>query len=350
MTDPTSRMLRLLSLLQTHRHWSGTELSERLGVSTRTIRRDVERLRSLGYPVAALAGVEGGYRLEAGSELPPLLVDDEEAIAIAIGLRTAAAGTVAGIEEISLRALTKLEQVLPNRLRRRVNALHTYMVPLTGAAGTVDPETLAQISLACRDREHLRFRYRTYDGTVARRMTEPHRLVAAGRRWYLAAWDVDRGDWRTFRVDRMDELQATGVRFAEREPPADDVAAWVADAIRAPFSRHHATVRMHVPHQVVADRLPPSAGVLEVESEETCVLRTATDSLEWLALFVGVLGVDFEVLEPPELTAVVADIGERLQRAAAVSRLRSGEPFAPGQGREDIAEAIDPSTSDGTAT
>ena len=322
MSAPTSRMLRLLSLLQTHRHWSGGELAERLGVSTRTIRRDVERLRDLGYPVAALAGVEGGYRLEAGSELPPLLVDDEEAVAIAIGLRTAAAGTVAGIEETSVRALAKLEQVLPTRLRRRINALHTYLVPLTGAAATVDPEALAQISLACRDRERLRFRYRAHDGTVTRRMTEPHRLVTAGRRWYLAAWDVDRGDWRTFRVDRLDDLQPTGVRFAERQPPADDVAAWVAEAIRAPFARHHATVLLHAPLDAVAQKLPPSAGVLEVADERTCVLRTATESLEWLALFIGALGVDFEVLEPPELTVVLSELGQRLLRAAASAQPR----------------------------
>jgi predicted DNA-binding transcriptional regulator YafY len=319
MSAPASRMLRLLSLLQTHRHWSGSELAERLGVSSRTIRRDVERLRELGYPVAALAGVEGGYRLEAGSELPPLLLDDEEAVAIAVGLRTAAGGSVAGMEETSVRALAKLEQVLPSRLRRRVNALHTYMVPLSGQSATVDPEVLAGITLACRDRERLRFRYRAHDGTVTRRMAEPHRLASAGRRWYLVAWDADRAAWRTFRVDRLDELQATGVRFPERELPAADVAAWVGEAIRAPFARHHAVVRLHASLAVVADRLPPSAGVLEVVDEDTCDLRTATDSLEWLALFVGVLGVEFEVREPVELVECMRGIHERLARACAAS-------------------------------
>lgn len=315
MSDPASRMLRLLSLLQTHRHWPGAELAERLGVSTRTIRRDVDRLRALGYPVAALQGAEGGYRLEAGSELPPLLLDDEEAVAIAVGLRTAAGGTVAGIEETSVRALAKLEQVLPSRLRRRVNAVHTYLVPMTVEAPTVDPAALAAITLACRDSERLRFRYRAHDGSVTRRMTEPHRLVAAGRRWYLVAWDITREDWRTFRVDRLDEPQPTGVRFAERPLPAGDAAAFVAAAVRAPFSRHRVVVRLHAPLDVVAERLPASAGVLEVEGERACVLRTATDSLEWLAMLLGLLDVDLEVVEPAELLTCMHRMGDRLRAA-----------------------------------
>jgi predicted DNA-binding transcriptional regulator YafY len=314
--DPASRMLRLLSLLQTHRHWSGTELADRLAVSTRTIRRDVDRLRELGYPVAAVPGVEGGYRLEAGSELPPLLLDDEEAVAIAVGLRTAAGGSVAGIEETSVRALAKLEQVLPSRLRRRVNALHTYTVPLTATSATVDPELLAVITLACRDQERLRFRYRTYDGTVSRRMADPHRLVSAGRRWYLVAWDTGREAWRTFRVDRIDQAQQTGVRFAERELPAGDAAAFVAEAIKAPFAQHQAVVRLHAPVHVVTDRLPPSAGVVEAVDDHTCVLRTTTDSLEWLAMLIGVLGADFEIVEPDDLRECVRTIGERFARAA----------------------------------
>ena len=317
MSNPSSRMLQLLSLLQTHRHWSGTELAGRLGVTARTIRRDVERLRELGYPVAAFAGVDGGYRLEAGRDLPPLLLDDEEAVAISVGLRSAAGGTVAGIEEASVRALAKLEQVLPTRLRRRVNALHTYTVPLTATVPTVDPQTLTAITLACRDHERLRFRYRTHDGTTSRRMAEPHRLVSAGRRWYLVAWDVDRADWRTYRVDRLDQPQPTGVRFAERQLPAGDAAAFVAEAIRAPFSTHRAVVRLQAPIGVVKDRLPPSAGVLEPEGEDACVLTTATDSLEWLALFIGILGVDFEIVEPTELRHVIADIGDRFVRATA---------------------------------
>lgn len=268
--------------------------------------------------MAAQLGVEGGYRLEAGSELPPLLLDDEEAVAIAVGLRTAAQGAVAGMEEISLRALAKLEQVLPSRLRRRVNALHSYTLPLTATPKeTVDPEALAILTLACRDQERLRFRYTARDGTTSRRMTEPHRLVSTGRRWYLVAWDVDRQDWRTFRVDRLDQLQQTAVRFAERELPEGDAAAFVAQAIRAPFSTHQVAVRLHAPLEAVADRVPPWGGVLEAVDEHSCVLRTATDSMEWTAMFIGVLGVDFEVLEPAELTDCMTTIAQRFERATA---------------------------------
>jgi predicted DNA-binding transcriptional regulator YafY len=318
MSDPTSRLLRLLSLLQTHRHWSGTELADRLGVTPRTIRRDVDRLRDLGYPVAAQLGVEGGYRLEAGSELPPLLLDDEEAVAIAVGLRTAAQGAVAGMEEISLRALAKLEQVLPSRLRRRVSALHSFTLPLTATPReTVDPEALAVITLACRDQERLRFRYTARDGVTSRRMTEPHRLVSTGRRWYLVAWDVDREDWRTFRVDRLDELQQTAVRFTERELPAGDAAAFVRDAIRAPFAANQVVVRLHAPLEVMAERVPPWGGVLEAVDEDSCLLRTVTDSMEWTAMFIGVLGVDVDVVEPDALTDSMRAVAARFQRATA---------------------------------
>ena len=309
-------MLSLLSLLQTHRHWSGTELAQRLNVTTRTIRRDVDRLRELGYPVAAAAGSDGGYRLEAGRQLPPLLLDDEEAVAIAVGLRTAATGAVSGIEEASVRALAKLEQVLPTRLRRRLSAMNTYMVPLVSGDASVDPEHLAVIALACRDHERLRFKYSAHDGTVSRRNAEPHRLVSAGRRWYLVAWDCDREAWRTFRVDRLEQLQPTAVRFRERPLPEGDAAAFVAEAIRTPFSKHQAVLRLHAPVGALRDRVPPSAGVLEADGDDRCVLRTATDSLEWLAMFVGVLGVDFEIIDPPELLECISAIGDRFASAA----------------------------------
>lgn len=317
MSDPAARTLRLLSLLQTQRHWPATELGRRLGVSTRTIRRDVDRLRDLGYPVAALAGVAGGYRLEAGSVLPPLLLDDEEAVAIAVGLRTAAGQAVTGIEEASVRALAKLEHLLPSRLRRRVSAVHDYTVALPSSSRTVDAELLARISLACRDRERLRFCYQAHDGTTSRRLAEPHRLVAAGRRWYLLAWDVDRADWRTFRVDRVEEAQPTGVLFREREIPGGDAAAYVAEAIQAPFARHRAVVRLHAPIDRIADRLAPWAGVLEPDGSDACLLRTVTDSLEWLTVYIAVLGVDFDVLEPAELRDEMRAIGQRLARASS---------------------------------
>ena len=203
MLETAARLLRLLALLQARRDWSGPELAGQLGVTTRTVRNDVARLRRLGYPVHATPGLAGGYRLGVGAALPPLLLDDEEAVAVAVGLRTAAGGTVTGIEETSRRALAKLEQVLPSRLRSRVNALQTYTVSAPARGPTVDADILTAIAAACRDRQRLRFDYRTHDGTGGARVVEPHRLVHTGRRWYLLAWDNDRHDWRTFRVDRM---------------------------------------------------------------------------------------------------------------------------------------------------
>jgi predicted DNA-binding transcriptional regulator YafY len=232
--DTSARLLRLLSLLQTPRDWTGTELAERLDVTTRTVRNDVERLRDLGYPVHGTRGAIGGYRLGAGSALPPLLLDDEEAVAVAVGLRTAAGGSVAGIEEPSLRALAKLEQVLPSRLRRRVNALQTYTVsvPLDRPGPVVSPELLTAIVAACRDHERLRFDYRSRDAAASRRDVEPYRLVNWGRRWYLVAWDTMRGDWRTFRVDRMDSPRTpTGPRFAPRPLPDEDLAGDVSRGV-----------------------------------------------------------------------------------------------------------------------
>src|SRR5690349_7288617 len=217
MLETSARLLRLLSLLQTPRDWTGTELAERLAVSTRTVRNDVERLRALGYPVHGTRGAVGGYRLGAGAAMPPLLLDDEEAVAIAVSLRTAAGGAVAGIEETSLRALNKLQQVLPNRLSRRVDALQSYTVSAGAYQGpTVDGGTLALLAAGCRDRERLRFGYLDHGGTASARVVEPHRLVNWGRRWYLLAWDLDPADWRTFRVDRIESPLGVGLRFAER--------------------------------------------------------------------------------------------------------------------------------------
>ncbi|MFF5212749.1 helix-turn-helix transcriptional regulator [Streptosporangium sp. NPDC000396] len=322
MADTTGRVLRLLSLLQAHREWPGPELAERLKVSPRTLRRDIDRLRELGYPVHATTGPAGGYRLEAGTAMPPLLLDDEEAVAIAVGLRTAAGGTVAGIEETSARALAKLEQVLPSRLRRRVNTLQTQTVPLTGVLArswpTVEPDTLATLAQASRDRERLRFGYRRRDGTESARVAEPYRLVSTGRRWYLVAWDLGRDDWRTFRVDRLTAPLATGVRFPPREPPA----GYVEQSILAPISRYRAVVTLRAPMAVVADRVQGAAhGELEAVDEHSCLLRTGGDSLEWLAMTLGLLDLDFTVHEPVELIDYIRRLTDRLQ-ASTVPPLR----------------------------
>jgi len=245
MTETSGRLLKLLSLLQTRRDWPGNELADRLGVSGRTIRRDVERLRELGYPVDAVTGPAGGYRLHAGTAMPPLLLDDDEAVAIAVGLRTAAGASVTGIEETAIRALVKLEQVLPAHLRRRVNALQSVLATLPASGPLVDPETLTAIAGGCRERERLRFDYRSRDATESSRHVEPHSLVNLGRRWYLVAWDCDREDWRTFRVDRLERPRPAGTRFALRTLPAENPAAYVAANLKGAPARHQARVTLH---------------------------------------------------------------------------------------------------------
>jgi predicted DNA-binding transcriptional regulator YafY len=315
--ETSARLLRLLSLLQSRRDWTGAELAGRLGVGLRTVRRDIDRLRELGYPVDATPGVAGGYRLGVGAALPPLLLDDEEAVAVAISLHTATTGSVAGLEESSLRALTKLQQTLPSRLRHRVSAFHATTIPLTGS-GTerVDPELLTEVAAACRDQRRLRLSYLGRSG-VSIRHVEPHRLVHTPRRWYLLAWDLDRDDWRTFRVDRIQgPLGLPGARFAPRRLPADDVAAYVSQSISSGPYRYQARILMRAPAAAVARRSSPASGRLEAVDQHTCVLHTGSNSLDELALHVAVKGFDFEVLDPPELVPVLRALAGRLARAA----------------------------------
>jgi predicted DNA-binding transcriptional regulator YafY len=316
VSETSSRLLELLSLLQARRDWPGAELAERLEVSGRTIRRDVERLRALGYPVESLSGPAGGYRLQAGTAMPPLLLDEDEAIAIAVGLRTAARASVAGIEETSIRALVKLEQVLPAHLRRRVGALGSATIapPVTGP--TVDPQHLTVIAAACRESECLRFAYRSRDGSDTRREVEPHSLVNLGRRWYLVAWDRRRDDWRTFRVDRLDRPAATGATFTARKLPAKDAAAYVERSISGAPSRFEARVTVHAPATEIASRLPPYWGTFEPIDAHSCEYRAGDDDLGWLAMRIAMLGVDVEVHEPPELIAELKAMAQRLGRAA----------------------------------
>jgi predicted DNA-binding transcriptional regulator YafY len=316
MSDTPTRLLRLLSLLQTPRDWPGSELAERLQVSPRTIRRDIQRLRDLGYPVQATMGAAGGYRLVAGTAMPPLLLDDEEAIAVAVGLRTAANGTVTGIEEASVRALAKLEQVLPSRLRHRVSALHTVTLPLPGAQALVDPAVLTLIATAARDRLRIGFRYTSHDGTQGGRAAEPHQLVHTGRRWYLLAWDLARGDWRTFRADRITSPQITGPRFTPRDPPGGDAAAYVSRSVSSAPYRYQAHIRLHLPAQAAAERLPPTVGHLQADGEHACILHTGAESADVLAIYVAILGAEFEILDPPELTEHILALAGRLTRAA----------------------------------
>ncbi|MGW2822177.1 helix-turn-helix transcriptional regulator [Streptomyces sp. NPDC001443] len=316
-TDTPARLLQLLSLLQTPREWPGGELADRLGVSRRTVRRDIDRLRELGYPVQASKGADGGYRLVAGKAMPPLVLDDEEAVAIAVGLRAGAGHALEGVDEASVRALAKLEQVLPSRLRHRVATLQAATTPLTSGDGaTIAPETLTVIASTVAGSERLRFAYRAADGTRTRRLTEPYRLVSTGRRWYLVAYDLDRADWRTFRVDRVGEPVATGSRFAPRELPTGSAAEYLRRSIRRRQETYAFEAVFAAPPEAVAARLPAWFAEPEPTEAGGCRVRGTTgDPMEWLAMRLAVLGYEFEVREPVELAAFVRELGGRLSRA-----------------------------------
>ncbi|WP_327269957.1 YafY family transcriptional regulator [Streptomyces sp. NBC_01218] len=324
MLETSARLLRLLSLLQAHRDWSGHQLAERLGVTPRTVRRDVDKLRELGYPVHATPGTGGGYQLGAGAALPPLLLDDDEAVAVVVGLRTAAGHGVEGIGETSVRALAKVEQVLPDRLSRRVGALSAFTVPMVRGPGpegsSVDPGLLTELAGACRDCRRLRFTYRDHGGAQSRRHAEPHRLVCAERRWYLVAWDVDREDWRTFRVDRITPTPPHGARFTPRPLPAEDLAAYVSRGVSITAYPVRGVVRLMVSAEEAATRISPSAGVLEPVDAGSCLLTSGAVSLDVLVIHVLMTGFDFAVVEPPELTARI-----RAARDLLTSALRRSE-------------------------
>lgn len=318
MLDASARLLRLLSILQVRPDWTGAELAERLGITTRTLRRDVQRLRDLGYPVHASPGVAGGYRLGAGTALPPLLLDDDEAVAVAVSLRTAASQAVTGFEETALRALAKLEQVLPARLRERTAAVAQATVALPSLAPTVDLTSLTTIAGACTGRRRLTFGYTDHAGAQSNRRAEPHRLVHTGRRWYLVARDVDRDDWRTFRVDRISAPRADGGRFVPRDPP--DAASFVATAITTAPYRFRARVLVRAPAPDIAERMPPTVGMLEVIDDTTCLLTAGADVLDAIAFQLAMLGAEFTVLEPPELIDHVRTLAGRLSRASRSGR------------------------------
>jgi predicted DNA-binding transcriptional regulator YafY len=334
MLETSARLLRLLTLLQARRFWSGAALAERLEVTERTVRRDVDRLRSLGYLVDGTSGVSGGYRLQAGAALPPLLLADDEALAVAIGLRTATSGGVTGIEEAALRALVKLEQLLPARLRRKLAALHTSIVPLGPHGPTVDADVLATIATACREHERLGFRYDDHRARTSRRNVEPQGLVQARGRWYLVAWDLDRSDWRSFRVDRVGARIRTGPRFAPREgPEGGDLAAYVSRSVSTSAYPVKARVILHAPADVLAERFSPLAARLSALDSERCVLETGAPTLHWLAVWLCLLDVEFEVEEPAELydylRNVHARVGSVLQRAQLIGPADPGSRARP---------------------
>ncbi|WP_034518188.1 helix-turn-helix transcriptional regulator [Actinomadura rifamycini] len=314
MEGTTERVLRLLALLQRRPSWTAAELAAELGVTDRSVRRDVERLRALGYPVHAAAGVGGGYRLGAGARLPPLLLDDEEAIATAVSLRLASGGTVAGTGDAALRALAKLDQVMPPRLRAEVGAVRGATDTLVGPGVEVDPDLLVTLARACRDTVRVRFRYAGRGGGDRERTVEPVRMVATSRRWYLMAWDVDRDGWRTFRLDRMGGVAATTWRFRPREHP--DPVAYVQRSVTERPYRYVARVRVHAAADRVRELIPPQVGRVEDEGGGRCVLVAGGDDLDRLALHIVRLGFDAEVLDPPELRAAAARLARRLAALA----------------------------------
>lgn len=311
MRKTSTRLLSLLSLLQARRDWPGSVLAERLEVSDRTVRRDVDRLRELGYPIAAVKGPDGGYRLEAGSNLPPLLFDDDQAVALALALRIATTAG-AGIEEAAARALITLRQVMPSRLRHRIDSLQITAVERS-TAQRVDSEVLMALSVAVHAREELRF---DYTGSSAPRRTQPHHLITWGGRWYLVAWDLERDDWRTFRADRITPRVPTGPRFTRRELPGGDVAAFVR-------ARFQGAETWPCQGEVVLD-LPAGTvsrytydGVVEELTDDRCKLTLGSWSWKALAAELGKYDAEVEVIRPPELRTAFSQLADRYARAAA---------------------------------
>ncbi|EYT58057.1 MULTISPECIES: helix-turn-helix transcriptional regulator [Microbacterium] len=315
-TNPTGRALQLLSLLQTNRFWPCAELAARLGVTERTVRRDLDRLRELGYPVDSTSGRYGGYRLATGAHVPPLILDDEEAVAVAIGLRYAAEAVISGIEETSLRALAKIEALLPHRLRRRVSALHSSVASLRRAVDddVIHPESLSVFAAACRDHEHVRFDYRRTREERSRRHVEPHQLVTAGRRWYLVAWDRDRGDWRTFRLDRIQAPRPVGTRFPPRTVPGGDAAEFVARSIGRTARDHAATLVIHMPYAEIEGVLRWADHTLREDHAEHCVIGIRSEDLGRLAMTIAeiALTAPVSVIEPAELASAVERLATHL--------------------------------------
>jgi predicted DNA-binding transcriptional regulator YafY len=315
MLPTSARLLRLLTLFQARRFWTGAELAERLEITDRTLRRDVERLRSLGYPVHAASGVAGGYQLGAGARLPPLQLEDDEALAVSIALGTAASGSVSGIEEAAVRALVKLEQVLPSRLRQRADALRATILPLRQAGPAVGAEVLAALAGACRDNTELSFAYADGRGRTSERRVEPLGVVHTGYRWYFVAWDIGRADFRTFRADRIVGTPLRGARFNPRPAPeGGDLRKYVSRSVSTQAYEVQTSVLLHAPYETIAARVSPYAVLLERVDNERCRLQAGAHSVETAAVWILTLGVDFEVEKPSELAEHIRVLHARLGR------------------------------------
>ncbi|WP_040524133.1 helix-turn-helix transcriptional regulator [Gordonia effusa] len=314
MTDTASRLLRLLGMLQAPRSWSGSALAVRLEVDIRTVRRDIERLRELGYPIAAEPGV-AGYRLGAGNSMPPLLLEDNEAVAMALALRIAAAGGVQGIDDSLLSSLVKLEQVLPSRLRYRITTLHDATVSVPGNTTPVDPEALAILASTIGQQNILRFDYAKHDGTSARRATEPHKLVHSRGRWYLLGWDIDKKDWRTYRVDRISPKTPDGPRFTLRDASEVNAIGRISHGTSVSVYRYQARITLLVPLAQAAEHIPEGSGVLETIDDHSCTLHTGANSLTHLAIHIAALDMPFRVEAPQELADRMTALAERITQA-----------------------------------
>lgn len=312
--NTSARMLRLLSLLQTHRYWPGSELSDRLEVSPRTLRRDIDRLRELGYSVDAVRGAAGGYQLRAGGSLPPLLLEDEEAVAIAVGLQSAANGSITGMEESSVQALTKVIGLMPPKLRRQMDAIRSQTENLPWRGGPeLDAALLTTLAQACRDDEPIKFTYVARGSEQTDRWVEPHRLVTLGRRWYLVAYDRDRQDWRSFRVDRISEPRTTGQRFRPRELPTEDALSFVQAGIKRMPQRYAVRVRIDAPVATVAAAVGHWGTVSGEDGD--CLLEMNLDSLQWPVVILLELDADFTVESPPELVDMLGRAATRFAGA-----------------------------------
>jgi predicted DNA-binding transcriptional regulator YafY len=304
-----SRLLRLLPLLTARPEWRGEELARALGVTTRTVRRDVDRLRELGYPVVATSGKHGGYALRPGNGLPPLLLDDDSAVAVAIGLRMVAAR---GLADAAARAAAALDQVLPARLRRRVEAVFETTVPLP--APDISHKKLAYVAQLCQSGERLRFVYRDSSGNQTRRHVEPYRMVTTNSRWYLVAHDLGKGEWRSFRVDRIEEPQGTGVRSRPADPP--DAARFVSEGISVAPYAWQARVLLDASAEEAAAKVPATVAVIEAVDQDHCLLISGSEQLDSIAMHLASLGIPFTPLAPPELRVRCAVLAARLQAAA----------------------------------
>jgi predicted DNA-binding transcriptional regulator YafY len=316
MLSASARLIRLLSLFQAQRSWTGADLAARLEVTERTLRRDVGRLRSLGYTVDSTSGVAGGYRLGAGTSLPPLLLEDEEAIAVALGLGSPAGATAGDIENASMRALAKLEQLMPQRLRRRLDSVRASVVPVMRGKSGVRLKAVSLFAEACTERLELRFDYRDHHDAASARTVEPHRVVQTGQRWYLLAWDTARQDWRTFRLDRIDEPVPTGARFTARRLPHGDIEAYMQHALAVSPFLHHACVVVHAPAKALEPHLAWVGGRPQALDDSRTRIETGANSLDALAVWLACLGHDFEIESPKELVGHLALVAARLDKAA----------------------------------